>query len=43
MLWTGLAALGALGIYLAVRGKKASESVERTTEKSTEKYFTGCR
>ena len=36
MLWTGLAALGALGIYLAARGKKASESVERTTEKAAE-------
>ena len=32
MLWTGLAALGAVGIYLATRGKKGSETVEKTSE-----------
>ena len=36
MLWTGLAALGAVGIYLATRGKKGSEAVERDTEKATD-------
>ena len=36
MLWTGLAALGAVGIYLATRGKKASESVEKAAENATE-------
>lgn len=36
MLWTGLAGLGALGIYLATRGKKGTETVEKTTEKATE-------
>ena len=32
MLWTGLAVLGAAGIYVATRGKKASETVEKTSE-----------
>ena len=36
MLWTGLAALGTVGIYLATRGKKGSEVVETTTEKATD-------
>ena len=32
MLWTGLVGLGALGIYLATRGKKGTETVEKTSE-----------
>ena len=36
MLWTGLAVLGAAGIYVATRGKKASETVEKGAENAAE-------
>lgn len=36
MLWTGLAALGAAGIYVATRGKKGSETVEKGAENAAE-------
>lgn len=36
MLWTGLAALGAVGVYLATRGKKGAETVEKGAENATE-------
>ena len=36
MLWTGLAALGAVGIYLATRGKKGAETVEKGAENAAE-------
>lgn len=32
MLWTGLAALGAVGVYFATRGKKGADIVEQGTE-----------
>lgn len=32
MLWTGLAALGAVGIYIATKGKGASEATEKASE-----------
>ncbi len=36
MLWTGLAVLGAAGIYVATRGKKGSETVEKGAENAVE-------
>ena len=36
MLWTGLAALGAVGVYLATRGKKGAETVEKGAENAVE-------
>ena len=36
MLWTGLAALGAVGVYLATRGKKGTETIEKGAENATE-------
>lgn len=35
MLWTGLAALGAVGVYLATRGKGGVKTVEKATPKKT--------
>ncbi len=32
MLWTGLAALGAVGIYIATKGKGGSEATEKASE-----------
>ena len=37
MLWTGLAALGAVGIYIATRGEKGSNALEDAAGKTTEK------
>lgn len=36
MLWTGLAALGAVGVYFATRGKKGAETVEKGAENAVE-------
>ena len=36
MLWTGLAALGAVGVYFATRGKKGAETVEKGAENAAE-------